>query len=148
MHPDLHLVAGLLRRGRSLDQLSLALTLIAVAIGLSPLLGVRSSLMMALTCTLIVLVGLLEKYWALRVALDAELFERLATCERPDEHTHTLDQTLVRLGLQAEGHGNRSLESRCKGALGLLSRQAICLALQVLLVLTTFLTLPIFLRHG
>lgn len=148
MHPDLHLVAALLRRGRSLDQLSLALTLIAVFIGLSPLLGVKASLLMALSCSLIVLAGLAEKYWALRVALDAELFERLADSEQLDEHTSALDQTLVRLGLQAEGQGNRSLDSRCKGALGLLSRQAICLALQLLIVLTSLLTLPIFLRHG
>lgn len=110
MHPDLHLVAGLLRRGRSLDQLSLALTLIAVAIGLSPLFGVKASLLMALTCTLIVLAGLGEKYWALRVALDAELFGRLAASERLDEHLRALDQTLVRLGLQPDGQGERSLD--------------------------------------
>lgn len=149
MQADLLLVAALLRRGRALDRFSTALTLIAVLIGLSPLLGVAApSPLLALSCALLLLAGLAEKYWALRVALDAELFERLAQSpERLDEGTLALDQALLRFGLQPGDQGARSWDSRCRGALGLLRRQALCLLLQVVIVLLAML-LPIFLPIG
>ena len=77
MQADLLLVAALLRRGRSLDHCSSALSLVAVVFGLAPWLGAAASLILALICAALLSAGLAEKYWALRVALDAELFQRL-----------------------------------------------------------------------
>ena len=50
MQADLLLVAALLRRGRSLDHCSSALSLVAVLFGLAPWLGAPPSLMLALLC--------------------------------------------------------------------------------------------------
>ena len=135
MQADLLLVASLLRRGRSLDHFSSALSLVAVIFGLSPLLGAPASLSLALFCALLLIAGLAEKYWALRVALDADLFQHLAAAgEQLDAQTQGLDQALQRLGLQPEEQGGRTWISRGQGALGLLRKQVLCLLLQVVIV--------------
>ena len=71
-------VAALLRQGRGLDHLATALTVLAVAGALAQAwLAPPNPWLLAWSAALLVL-GLLEKYWALRVAFDAELFQRLA----------------------------------------------------------------------
>ena len=140
---QLFTVASLLRRGRALDQLSNALSLIALLIGLAPLLGIQAQPLTALFCALLLILGLGQKYWALRVALDAELFQQLAS--RVDQlaaHTAELEQTLVQLKLQpanlpARGWGERSL-----GALRLLRQQVLWLVAQLLLAVLIVLGLP------
>ncbi|WP_372875083.1 hypothetical protein [Pseudomonas sp.] len=140
---QLFTVAGLLRRGKALDGLSSALTLLGLAIGLAPLLGAVAQPLGALFCALLVLLGLLEKYWALRVALDAELFQRLANdAERLPLRTLDLDQALVRLGLQPANKAARSWDERSCGALRLLRLQALSLFTQLLLAVAIVLGLP------
>ena len=135
MQADLLLVAALLRRGRSIDHFSSALSLVAVVFGLAPWLGAPASLILALTCAALLITGLVEKYWALRVALDAELFQRLAEAgEQLDSQTHALDQALQNLGLQNAEQGGRTWSLRAQGALGLLRKQALCLLLQIVIV--------------
>lgn len=139
MQADLLLVAALLRRGRSLDHCSSALSLIAVVFGLAPWLGAAPSLMLALLCASLLIAGLAEKYWALRVALDAELFQRLAESgEQLDSQTHALDQALQNLGLQNAQQAGRKWSLRSQGALGLLRKQALCLLLQIVIVVLGF----------
>lgn len=135
MPADLLLVAALLRRGRSLDHFSSALSLVAVLFGLAPWLGAPPSLMLALLCATLLIAGLAEKYWALRVALDAELFQRLAEAgEQLDSRTRALDQALQNLGLQDAQQSGRAWDIRCHGALRLLRKQALCLLLQIVIV--------------
>ncbi|MBF8163940.1 hypothetical protein [Ectopseudomonas hydrolytica] len=139
MQADLLLVAALLRRGRSLDHFSSALSLVAVIFGLAPWLGAAPSLMLALLCAALLILGLAEKYWALRVALDAELFQRLAEAgEQLDSQTHALDQALQKLGLQNAQLARRDWSLRAQGALGLLRKQALCLLLQSVIVVLGF----------
>ena len=139
MQADLLLVAALLRRGRSLDHCSSALSLVAVVFGLAPWLGSPASLMLALLCAVLLITGLAEKYWALRVALDAELFQRLAEAgEQLDSQTHALDQALQNLGLQNAQQAGRTWSLRSQGALGLLRKQALCLLLQIVIVVLGF----------
>ena len=134
MQADLLLVAALLRRGRSLDHCSSALSLVAVLFGLAPWLGAPPSLMLALLCAALLIAGLAEKYWALRVALDAKLFQRLAEAgEQLDSQTHALDQALQNLGLQNAQQAGRSWSLRSQAALGLLRKQALCLLLQIVI---------------
>ncbi|HSX71071.1 MAG TPA: hypothetical protein VLF16_09065, partial [Pseudomonas sp.] len=131
---QLSLVAGLLRRGRGLDLLSNALTLLALAYGLAPLLGTPPSATGGVLCGLLVMLGLAQKYWAVRVALDAELFARLANdAARLAEHTTDLDQALQVLGLQPATTQPRDWQERCRGALRLLRLQAAWLIAQLLL---------------
>ena len=140
MQAELLLVAALLRRGRSLDRLSTALSLLALACGLAPLLGAAASPALAPVSALLLLIGLAEKYWAQRVALDAELFQRLAQSgEQLAAQTQSLDQALQRLGLQQERQSQRSWESRSKGALVLLRHPALCLLLQLSVALLAIL---------
>lgn len=149
MQAELLLVAALLRRGRSLDHLSTALSLLALACGLAPLLGAAASPALAPVCALLLLTGLAEKYWALRVALDAELFQRLAQAgEQLGAQTQALDQALQRLGLLQERQPQRSWESRCKGALVLLRRQSLCLLLQLSVALFAILAAFYFSSFG
>ena len=140
---QLTLVAGLLRRGRGLDLLSSALTLLALAYGLAPLLGAPPSAASGLLCGLLVMLGLVQKYWALRVALDADLFTHLAAdAQRLDGRTADLDQVLLQLGLQKAASTPRGWDERCRGALHLLRLQAAWLVAQLLLALVTILAMP------
>lgn len=140
---QLFTVASLLRRGKALDRLSSALTLLGLAIGLAPLLGAVAQPLSAVLCALLLLLGLVEKYWALRVALDAELFQRLADdAEHLTLHTADLDQALTGLGLQPANLAARSWDERSRGALRLLRLQALSLLAQLLLAVAIVLGLP------
>ncbi|AJO81572.1 hypothetical protein [Pseudomonas sp. MRSN 12121] len=140
---ELHAVASLLRRGHSLDLLSTGLALLGALLGLGQwLLGAITPWAIALSVALLLL-GLLQKYWALRVAFDAELFQRVADSPLPlAERTVALDQALAALGLQPASAGGRAWPQRSRGALDLLRRQALLLAAQTILTLGFILASP------
>ncbi|WP_420230914.1 hypothetical protein ACN079_16090 [Pseudomonas sp. ABY48] len=140
---ELHTVASLLRRGHSLDQLSTGLTLLAALVGLGQwLVGVIDPWLLFLCAALFVL-GVLEKYWALRVAFDADLFQRMADSSQSlAERTYELDQALTALGLQLAERAGRLWTERRHGALLLLRRQSRLLAAQVVLTLGFILASP------
>lgn len=122
--------------GRRIDLWSLALLLVAIGtLAISP--GVLASF--SSSCMLVsVLAGVVQKYFSLRVALDAALFRRLADLEfrdasGPDDETlAALDAALAECGLIKPAAGStRDLASRCQGAMRLLYAQAMCMAVQV-----------------
>lgn len=133
---NLFVTASLLARGRQLERLSDGITLLALACSLAPLLGLPLALLPRLLCGLLLLLGLAHKYWAMRVALDAELFARLASSADLAADTQALDHALHTLRLKPKASDSRDWPARSQGALALLRRQALCLALQVLLILT------------
>ncbi|AGL87887.1 hypothetical protein ABH911_001948 [Pseudomonas protegens] len=140
---QLYSVASLLRRGRALDQLSTGLTLLGALYGLGQYLLTSVTLGGLLVSLALVLLGLVEKYLALRVAFDADLFQRVADAPTTLEHsTQALDQALSALGLQPAQRGGRPWDQRSRGALGLLRRQALLLAAQVLVILSVILVSP------
>ncbi|WP_434986140.1 hypothetical protein [Pseudomonas protegens] len=140
---QLYSVASLLRRGRALDQLSTGLTLLGALYGLGQYLLTSVTLGGLLVSLALVLLGLVEKYLALRVAFDADLFQRVADAPTTLEHsTQALDQALSALGLQPAQRGGRPWYQRSRGALGLLRRQALLLAAQVLVILSVILVSP------
>lgn len=116
---ELQVVASLLRRGRSLDQLSTGLTLLGVLFGLAQLLLASISTICLLLALWMIILGLLQKYWALRVAFDADLFTLLA---RDIERTADFDQAMQTLGLQSPKRAGRPWAERRRGALKLLHR--------------------------
>ncbi|KAA0950609.1 MULTISPECIES: hypothetical protein [unclassified Pseudomonas] len=136
---ELQVVASLLRRGRSLDQLSTGLTLLGVLFGLAQLLMASITPVCLILAVWMIVLGLLQKYWALRVAFDADLFSLMA---RDVERTQDLDQTLQTLGLQSPKRAGRPWTERRRGALKLLRKQAYLLAAQVLLTLAVILASP------
>ena len=136
---ELQVVASLLRRGRSLDQLSTGLTLLGVLFGLAQLLMATVTPICLILSLWMIILGLLQKYWALRVAFDADLFALLA---RNKDRTPDLDQTLQSLGLQPAKRAGRPWAERRRGALKLVRKQAYLLAAQVLLTLAVILASP------
>ena len=136
---ELQVVASLLRRGRSLDQLSTGLTLLGVLFGLAQLLLASISPICLLLSLWMIVLGLLPKYWALRVAFDADLFALLA---RDTERTPDLDQALQTLGLQSAKRAGRPWTERRRAALQLLRKQAWLLGPPVLLTLAVILASP------
>ncbi|POA57740.1 MULTISPECIES: hypothetical protein [unclassified Pseudomonas] len=140
---QLYSVASLLRRGQALDQLSTGLTLLGGLYGLGQYLLASVTLAGLLLSLALVALGVVEKYLALRVAFDADLFQRVADAPTSLEHsTRALDQALSALGLQPAERGGRPWHERSQGALGLLRRQALLLATQVLVLLSVILISP------
>lgn len=119
------LTASLLRRGRSLDRLSTVFSLLALLIWLP---GTEIQRWLPWVVLGVVLLGLVQKYWALRVAVDADLFAALA--KRPDIEPAQMDTALLTLGLAREPLPPRDWAARSQGALRLLRRQACWLAAQ------------------
>ncbi|WP_339544570.1 hypothetical protein [Pseudomonas sp. RA_35y_Pfl2_P32] len=140
---ELHTTASLLRRGASLDQLSTGLTLVGALLGLSQYLLAGPGVGAVLCGAALLVLGLVQKYWALRVAFDAELFQRVADGNQAlTLRTEALDHALAALGLQPAERGGRLWSERTGGALNLLRRQALLVAAQVLLTLGFILASP------
>lgn len=139
----LALTARLLDRGRQLERLSDGISLLVLAFGLAPLLlSASHPRLTGLLCALLLVLGAVQKYFAVRVALDAGLIASLAEDSgRLSSRTRILDQALHELGLKPAAQ-DRDWPSRCRGTLRLLRAQALCLGLQLLLSLLTVLSLP------
>ena len=133
---NLHVVASLLARGRQLERLSDGITLLALACSLAPLLDLPLSTPARVLCTALLVIGLAHKYWAVRVALDAELFAHLGASSDLPADTQALDRALFDLRLKPTASDTRDWPARSQAALALLRRQALCLAVQVVLALT------------
>ena len=130
MPAEAQVMAALLRQGRILDGLSGALLVAGVVFGFGQLLVEHADPLLAAICLGLVLVGLVQKYLALRVAFDATLFAGLETLGLDE-----LDAALLGLGLLPPQRAGRPLAERSRGALRLLKRQALCVAAQGLLAL-------------
>lgn len=140
---QLHVVASLLRRGRSLDHLSTGITLLSLVLGLTQLWITPPSPLLMILVAAMVLIGLIEKYYAFRVAFDADLFQNLADdANQLNDRTVELDQALSALGLQPVDKQARSWALRSKGALKLLRQQVLFIALELILMLGAILIFP------
>ena len=136
---ELQVVASLLRRGRSLDQLSTGLTLLGVLFGLAQLLMASITPICLILSLWMIVLGLLQKYWALRVAFDADLFDLMA---RDPDRTPALAPAMPRPGLQSAKRAGRPWNERGRGALKLLRKQAYLLAAQLVLTVAVILASP------
>lgn len=140
---QLQVTASLLRRGDSLDRLSTGLTLLGALLGLSQYILANPGGWGAACGSGLLVLGVWQKYWAQRVAFDADLFQRLSESAAVlGERTQTLDQALTALDLQPAERAGRTWSQRIAGALKLLRRQALLLAAQVLLTLIFILASP------
>lgn len=139
----LQVQASLLRQGGQLDSLSVKLTLVSLVLLLlqQPL---GFGLWQVVSLWLCIVLGLMQKYYALRVDFDAQLFSHLAAeiaqtsqseaeCgeQRLTAALAKLDQALVQQGLISCPDNTRALAPRCKGAKSLLKRQVMCLVGQL-----------------
>ena len=140
---QLHVVASLLRRGRALDNLSTGVMLLGLALGLGQLWISTVSPLLLILVAAIVLIGLIEKYYAFRVAFDADLFQNIANdANQLNDRTVDLDHALTTLGLLPVDKQTRSWAVRSQGALKLLRQQVLFLALELVLMLGAILIFP------
>jgi len=127
--------AALLDQGQRADRLSrpitaasaLVLLLLPAFLGPPPVLSTT-------ILALVVLLGLIELYLAIRVGFDAALFRRLAAAPEGFDRAR-LDRALSRLGLMPEAKARRPIIERIAGARRLLAWQGMTLVAQILLVL-------------
>lgn len=133
-----------LDRGRAIDAWSLALTLAAVGGGAlwTPEGRTAWSTGSFAAC---VIGGLVQRYYAARVAFDAALFQswgrRIDVPSGIDFQTEALaatDRALAELRLRKNEGPTRDLTARSRGAVRLLGRQILCLFLQFAALLAAF----------
>ncbi|MEJ7806060.1 MAG: hypothetical protein WKG03_09110 [Telluria sp.] len=121
---DAAVMAAFLRTGRQLDQASMLLLLVAIALAI----GARGPALAMLLGLNLAAAGI-AKYYALRVALDADLFAVLA---RHPERIAQWDAALAFCTGRTESA--RSLAERWAGARRLQQRQIAALTVQLLLL--------------
>jgi len=130
---DLRTMAALLRQASPLDRLSLVLLAVALLLG-AWYANIDTSLA-AMLCLLSVLAGVVQRYWAARVGLDAALLDAVLAEANLDQAGSDLDAALHRLGLLRRLPPPRDWQARWRGMRGLLLRQIASLALQLLALL-------------
>jgi hypothetical protein len=116
-----------LQQGRAIDMLSRGITLIA-CIAIFAGTFTAAPLPIMLLAVAIVLLGLGEACFALRVGFDAALFGHFA---RDAFGTVSLDASMRRLDMMPADRAGRSMTVRAAGAMRLMRRQMLALALQV-----------------
>ncbi|ATS23675.1 hypothetical protein PK69_10840 [Xanthomonas phaseoli pv. phaseoli] len=126
---------AVLRQGAALDRFSLLL--LAAAIGL---LGVaQAPPLIQWSYAISVLAGVVQRYWAFRVGLDADLLAAsIAHLERcggsEQDAAHQLDAAMHAIGLVAKRAPTRDWASRWTGMRRLLCWQLASVVVQLLLV--------------
>lgn len=132
----LFILVSLLKQARKIDNASFLITITACGVFISMLFIVNKII---LTVSLvIILLGIVEKYYAFRVSFDKDLFSYLISCQDDDltDALKHLDTALLSLKLiKNNGNQTRSLESRQQGILLLLKKQLICCFVQVVLLM-------------
>ena len=122
--------ADLLDQGAIINRLSIAVTVVAIAILLLPMLPPSEATLP--TAALVALFGIAQLAVALRVSLDAALFRRLANdaaAERLD--VGAFDAAMLALKLMRSGKAGQPIAKRFAGARRLLVIQGAVLVLQV-----------------
>ncbi len=128
--------SGLLRGYGAVAALGLALT--GIALGVLALTSRSLSLVACLGYGAVVVIGVLERYLWLRLRLDIDLFDALAT--GIIESLQRLDGALARLGVRAVPEGNRNVDERIAGTRQLMQRHGIVVACQCAMFLLALLT--------
>ena len=126
--------AALLDQHRRIDGVSRAFTAagcVTILIGQTVISPPRWTVVAA---AIVVLAGLAEAYFAIRIGFDAALFQRVAnTPGRVD--FGPMDAALMRLGFRADTGSSRPVDSRIAGTMRLFWLQTVALGMQVLAVL-------------
>jgi hypothetical protein len=128
-------VACLLDQARTVDRWSRSLTVaVVIAIVIHPAIPGPTSPALAVFAILVVLAGIVEAYFAIRVGFDAALFRQLADAPQPAAFGD-LDQALSDLGLVPPVTRSRPAEVRIAGAKRLMRLQVAALTVQLLSVI-------------
>ena len=127
--------AAFLDQGRTIDRLSRLLTAAAlIAILIGPAITTQPPWVLIGSAVLVMLAGLAETYFAIRVGFDAALFRQLANASEAPGFAGT-DAALTQLGLLPTTKHRRPAGARVAGARRLFGLQMLFLVAQVLSVL-------------
>ena len=110
---------------RTLGTWSLGLSLLAVLVGVAWL---PASWAAAGLWGVVLLCGLMERYFAFRLVLDERLFHQLGRGDMPSPHA--LDASLAHLGLRQSALPERPWSDRLRGTCNLLQRHLALVLLQ------------------
>jgi len=111
-----------------------------VALGVLALTGRSLSMLSCMGFGAVAIIGVFERYMALRLRLDVGLFDGLANGSIPS--LSTLDVALQKLGLRpaSDADAPRALADRVQGARQLMQRHGIAVACQSAMFLLALLT--------
>ncbi|SCB91935.1 hypothetical protein GA0061081_102332 [Gilliamella bombicola] len=132
---------SLLAISQQLNVLSLLLTIIALCFGMMASWWIGSFLF-TICCLVAFLLGLISKYYALRVEFDKKLFDYLViNVDRLPNTLIELDDALLQFNLiKSRQLSVRSIRERQKGTIKLFKKQVIWLVLQILLLIGTLIS--------
>ncbi len=109
-----------------------------IAIGVLALTARSLSMLSCMSFGAVAIIGIFERYMALRLRLDVGLFDGLASGAIPS--LGTLDVALQKLGLRHSPDAPRALADRVQGARQLMQRHGIAVACQSAMFLLALLT--------
>ncbi|MBI0005379.1 hypothetical protein H3S74_03920 [Gilliamella sp. W8126] len=116
---------------KHIDLFSILLTILAAIVALIHI----SLTSLTISCLIIFILGLMSKYYAIRIDFDRKLFEYLSEhVDHLPEELLAMDIALANLQLIKPHQSSRTLSERQKGILSLFKRQVVLFLLQNCLV--------------
>lgn len=116
---------------KHIDLFSILLTILAAIVALIHI----SLTSLTISCLIIFILGLMSKYYAIRIDFDRKLFEYLSEhVDHLPEELLAMDVALANLQLIKPHQSSRTLSERQKGILSLFKRQVVLFLLQNCLI--------------
>lgn len=116
---------------KHIDLFSMLLTILAAIVALIHI----SLTSLTISCLIIFILGLMSKYYAIRIDFDRKLFEYLSEhVDHLPEELLAMDIALANLQLIKPHQSSRTLSERQKGILSLFKRQVVLFLLQNCLI--------------
>ena len=128
---DLVTFCCFLSLSKPIDIFSMLLTILAAIVALIYI----SLTSLTICCLIIFILGLMSKYYAIRIDFDRKLFEYLSEyVDHLPEELLAMDKALANLQLIKPHQSSRTLSERQKGILSLFKRQVVLFLLQNCLI--------------
>lgn len=128
---DLVTFCCFLSLSKQIDLFSMLLTILAAIVALIHI----SLTSLTICCLIIFILGLMSKYYAIRIDFDKKLFEYLSEhVDHLPEELLAMDKALANLQLIKPHQSSRTVTERQKGILSLFKRQVVLFLLQNCLI--------------
>ena len=128
---DLVMFCCFLSISKQINLFSMLLTTLAAFVALIHI----SLTLLTICCLIIFILGLMSKYYAIRIDFDKKLFEYLSEhVDHLSEELLAMDKALANLQLIKPHQSSRTITERKKGILSLFKKQIVLFSLQICLV--------------
>ena len=128
---DLVMFCCFLSISKQINLFSMLLTTLAAFVALIHI----SLTLLTICCLIIFILGLMSKYYAIRIDFDKKLFEYLSEhVDHLSEELLAMDKALANLQLIKPHQSSRTIAERQKGILSLFKKQIVLFLLQICLV--------------